>query len=154
MLALLLVAIGIGVLCPRPAVVSLVSAPLILVALVTAERSCPDCSYGEVSNPYRMPELVLLLVLVHVARRWHRVRPRPIPVLRRLAGYASGIVVAFTAGTLAESHDVADCVRAVVGGATLLVACLGLELRLHVPPLPAATIVARASELPRARIGS
>jgi hypothetical protein len=157
-LALWMMAMGVVVAWPRAVVFALVSTPLVLVGLAwethRTMKVCCGYSYVTVPNPYRGTELALLLVLVVVAWRWRVVRPRPIAALRRLGGYGAGIVSVCTAGSFVEPDDLETTCRAVVAGATVLIACLLVELRLHRPPLPVATAVARADGPPRARIGS
>jgi len=148
-LGLLLVAIGIGVVWPRPAILVFASAPLMLVALASetprrAMKICCGYSFETVANPYRVTELVLLLVLLGMGWRWREVRPRPIAAMRRLGGYGAGLVIVFTVGSFLEPIDLVNTCRAVVAGAAMLIACLLAELHMHQPALPVARAVVTA----------
>lgn len=141
MLVVLLAAIGIGVAWPRTTPVLVVALMLAAVATIRFDPCHCLCELQLVSNPFRLPELVLAVLLLVVGRRWRAIRPTPRPVLRRVAVYAALVVVGGTAASLVDPPDIESILQAVVGGATLLIGCLLVELHLHVPPVPEARVL-------------
>lgn len=144
-LVVLLVAIGIGVAWPRTSPLLVVAGMLASVATMRFDGDDSPYSVQLVANPYRLPALMLLIILLVVGARWRMTRPTPRRVLRRLAGYGALVVVAFTALSLREPPDIEAMLQAVVGGATVLIGCLLVELHLHVPPVPEARVVDSAA---------
>lgn len=117
---------------------------------------CFDCCCGAgdyVENPFRATQAVVVALLSYAAARWHRVKPTPLPALRRLAMYAAVISILCTVGSMdGEMYDALDFARVALAASFVLLACLVLEVRFHVPPLPTAT--ARAAAPPPDRTAS
>lgn len=101
--------------------------------------------YCEIDNPFYATQIGVTVLLCLAAWRWRRVRPTPLPALRRLAFYAALVTILCTAGSMEpESLDAYDFVRVALVSSVVLLACLVLEVRFHVPPLPTATARAAA----------
>lgn len=88
----------------------------------------------EVPNPYRVPQLQVLVALLGVGAWWRRVRPRP--RMPRVATHLAGLTVAGAVGQLWNAHIGWLAISS--GG--LLIACLLLDLRMHRPPIAPAMV--------------
>jgi peptidoglycan/LPS O-acetylase OafA/YrhL len=116
---------------------------------------CFHCFGGyEIDNPFFTTQVVVTALLCLAAWRWRKVRPTRLPALRRLALFASIVTILTTAGFIdgGDSYDTYDFARVALAASVVLLACLVLEVRFHVPPLPTAT--ARAAGPRRDRTGS
>jgi hypothetical protein len=148
---LVVIAGAIGALWPR---IWWFAACLGFIGLSAGPRLTHGCCFRgvlEIENPFHATQLIITVLLCLAAWRWRRVRPAGWPALRRLALYAALVTVLCTVAWVdgAETYDALDFARVALASSIVLLACLVLEVRFHVPSLPTATARAGAPRLDR-----
>lgn len=99
---------------------------------------CFHCGWYEVPSPFVPAQVIVVVALVLGAWRWCRVRPTPRLLLRGLAVCAASFSLLFSA--LSALQPIREILILQLVASIALLACVLIELRLHVPALPVAIV--------------